>query len=168
MQMRLLTVMLLLPAAASFMPPLSHSSGCGKKIGLECLRPPSLRGLPSQTSPAIAAKKAGEEEESNPSVYENLVRPLYFLGPLGFVLQILFLVAANQVSGPDNLEEYGRLGNAYIRENTDYDTMPIMERFAIQTRGQQIWYDNVLRDLKNGGPVKPPISTIAFREDLNG
>ena len=51
----------------------------------------------------------------------------------------------------------GELGNAYIREHTDYKTMDRLTIMKIQGDGQQIWYNNVFRDLDNGGPVKPPI-----------
>ena len=92
----------------------------------------------------MAAKKDGAEVSlSEDSSFLDLLRPLFILGPLVFVAQICFLVAANVVSGVDNLHTYGDLGNAYIRENMDYKTMSIMERYEIQTRGQQIWYDNV-------------------------
>jgi len=80
-----------------------------------------------------------------------------FLIPLGFVAQILFLVAANAYSGLDGLTEYGDLGNAWIAEKTDFKTMPRGEIMRIQGEGQQIWYNNVLRDLNNRGRVSPPL-----------
>jgi len=62
------------------------------------------------------------------------------------------------VSGNENLTIYGNEGNRYIRENGGYDmSKSIFERQGITSKGQQIWFNNVMRDLKNGGPVKPPI-----------
>ena len=83
---------------------------------------------------------------------------LVAIPPALFVGQILFLTAANLVCGLENLEEYGRLGNQYIAENRNME-QSIMKRYQIQTEGQKIWTNNVLRDLKNGGPVKPPLTS---------
>ena len=72
--------------------------------------------------------------------------------------QISFLVASNQVSGPDNLAEYGRIGTEYLKTNTDFSG-PRGEVMRIQSEAQQIWWNNVLRDLEAGRPVKPPITS---------
>lgn len=105
------------------------------------------------------AKQQKSAEKSQVNDPFTVFGPLRFIVPGLFVGQICFLVAAKLVCGLDNLEEYGRLGNAYIRANTDYQTMPIMERYEVTKQGQQIWFKNVVRDLQNGGPVKPPITT---------
>ena len=86
-----------------------------------------------------------------------LVEKLQLLVPLGFVAQISFLVASNQISGPENLEEYGRIGTEYLKTNTDFSG-PRGEVMRIQSEAQQIWWNNVLRDLEAGKPVKPPIT----------
>ena len=86
-----------------------------------------------------------------------LVEKLQLLVPLGFVAQISFLVASNQISGPENLEEYGRIGTEYLKTNTDF-AGPRGEVMRIQSEAQQIWWNNVLRDLEAGKPVKPPIT----------
>ena len=86
-----------------------------------------------------------------------LVEKLQLLVPLGFVAQISFLVASNQISGPENLEEYGRIGTEYLKTNTDFSG-PRGEVMRIQSEAQQIWWNNVLRDLEAGRPVKPPIT----------
>ena len=87
-----------------------------------------------------------------------LVEKLQLLVPLGFVAQISFLVASNQISGPENLEEYGRIGTEYLKTNTDFSG-PRGEVMRIQSEAQQIWWNNVLRDLEAGRPVKPPITS---------
>ena len=121
-------------------------------------RAPSPRAPHSRpVSGVVRAAKDAAKDESE-SAFGAFLSKAQFLAPLGFVAQICFLVASNFASGPEALAEYGRLGNAYIRERTDYKTMPRTTIFRIQTEGQQIWWNNVLRDLENGRPVSPPIA----------
>ena len=81
-----------------------------------------------------------------------------FVVPLGFAAQICFLVAVDRVVGQDALGEYGRMGNDYIQANTDFKNMPRTEIMRIQSAGQQIWWNNVVRSLENGGPKSPPLA----------
>lgn len=87
-----------------------------------------------------------------------LVENLQFLVPLGFVAQISFLFASKMISGDAALEEYGRLGTEYLKTNTDF-AGPRSEIMKVQGEAQQIWWNNVLRDLEAGGPVTPPLKT---------
>ena len=106
---------------------------------------------------AVVALRAKKKNE--PIIPMEKLGPLPYLVPALFVGQICFLVVAKLVCGLDNLEEYGRLGNEYIRGNNGYDrSKSLLERQAITSAGQSIWFKNVFRDIQNGGPVKPPIS----------
>ena len=109
-------------------------------------------GFVAPTTPARPSTKIAA------SKLPPLVEKLQLLVPLGFVAQISFLVASNQISGPENLEEYGRIGTEYLKTNTDFSG-PRGEVMRIQSEAQQIWWNNVLRDLEAGRPVKPPITS---------
>ena len=87
-----------------------------------------------------------------------LVEKLQFLVPLSFVAQISFLFASKMISGDEALAEYGRLGTEYLKTNTDF-AGPRSEIMKVQGEAQQIWLNNVLRDLEAGGPVTPPLKT---------
>jgi len=120
---------------------------------------------PSSSSSLSARKKQPKDRSSYEGPAYTVEDPTAFLGnfrfivPALFLAQVVFLAAAQQTSGNENLDIYGNEGNAYIRSNGGYDmSKGIVERVGIQSKGQQIWYNNVFRDLKNGGPVYPPIS----------
>lgn len=122
---------------------------------------------PSSSSSSLSArpKRQPKERSSSSGPAYTVEDPTAFLGnfrfvvPALFLAQIIFLAAAQLTSGNENLEIYGNKGNAYIRSNGGYDmSKSIFERVGIQSKGQQIWYNNVFRDLKNSGPVYPPIS----------
>jgi len=117
----------------------------------------------SKTALALAKKKGrpkvsegGNPFEPDPT--QEALGPFLYVVPILTLLQISFLTAAKLTSGPDNLTLYGELGNAYIRTNNGYGPeKSLLERQSIASKGQSIWFKNVVRDLQNGGPVKPPI-----------
>eukprot|EP00548_Thalassiothrix_antarctica_P005048 CAMPEP_0194133774 /NCGR_PEP_ID=MMETSP0152-20130528/3802_1 /TAXON_ID=1049557 /ORGANISM="Thalassiothrix antarctica, Strain L6-D1" /LENGTH=171 /DNA_ID=CAMNT_0038829131 /DNA_START=99 /DNA_END=614 /DNA_ORIENTATION=- len=116
------------------------------------------KNLSPKRSNTILSAKKDKGESGLPEDPLAFFGPLRFIVPALFIGQIVFLATAQQVSGGDNLKLYGRLGNEYIRKSGGYDqSKGIFERQSITSAGQKIWFDNVLRDLENGGPVKPPI-----------
>mmetsp|Transcript_23128 Transcript_23128/g.35037 ORF Transcript_23128/g.35037 Transcript_23128/m.35037 type:complete len:162 (+) Transcript_23128:181-666(+) len=114
-------------------------------------------------NPHATSKSLTASNEKDASTVEDpltIFGPLRFIVPGLFVAQICFLAVAKETSGLDNLTLYGELGNVYIRQNGGYDleNKNFLERQQITQRGQKIWLNNVLRDIQNGGPVKPPLS----------
>ncbi|GMI31079.1 hypothetical protein TeGR_g9617 [Tetraparma gracilis] len=88
--------------------------------------------------------------------------PLRWVPGILFCSQIFFLGWSQHISGDDNLKIYGEIGNKYIIARTDRSptsTQTLLERFAVTQEGQQIWLNNVFRDIDNGAPVKPPITS---------
>ena len=112
-------------------------------------------------APAPLRMNGGSEEKFNDPTgdfYKNL-GPIWVVPGFLFIGQICFLIAANLTSGLDNLTVYGDLGNEYIRANGGWDpSKGLLERQMITTQGQKVWFDNVVRDLQNGGPVTPPLT----------
>lgn len=114
-------------------------------------------------NPHAISKSLAASNEKDVSTVEDplaIFGPLRFIVPGLFIAQICFLAVAKETSGLDNLTLYGELGNVYIRQNGGYDVQNknFFERQQITQRGQKIWLNNVLRDIQNGGPVKPPLS----------
>ena len=118
---------------------------------------------PRPPSPPLRLRNGGdnnEEKGADPTgdFYKNL-GPIWVAPGFLFIGQICFLIAANLTSGLDNLEVYGELGNRYIRANGGGDqSKGLLERQMITQKGQKVWFDNVVRDLQNGGPVTPPLT----------
>jgi len=120
------------------------------------LHPPTFR----HSSPTVlSAKRSTDSDDDTPKDPTAFLGNFRLVVPALFLAQIVFLAVAQSISGADNLENYGNLGNQYIRENGGWDqSKGIFERQAITSAGQQIWFNNVIRDLKNGAPVYPPLT----------
>ena len=85
-----------------------------------------------------------------------LVEKLQLLVPLGFVAQISFLVASNQISGPENLASTPHRHGVPEDEHRLFG--PARRGHAYPIGGPQIWWERA-RDLEAGRPVKPPITS---------
>mmetsp|Transcript_15009 Transcript_15009/g.44824 ORF Transcript_15009/g.44824 Transcript_15009/m.44824 type:complete len:162 (-) Transcript_15009:27-512(-) len=130
-----------------------------------CARPSLRSSAQHSLRPRRSALYASRDDEGPIVGFFKVAR---FIFPLGFFLQVVFLITSQQVSGKEALAEYGRLGNQYITTNTDFKNMNRMQIMQIQSDGQQIWWNNVLRDLDNGRPVTPPITTPYPKYELFG
>ena len=122
------------------------------------LSAPKLPNSLPPTSLHMSGSKDNEKVDRLGDFYKSL-GPIAFIPGYLFVGQICFLIAAKLNSGLDNLYLYGDLGNQYIRSHGGYDqSKNLLERQLITQQGQKVWFDNVVRDLQHGGPMKPPLT----------